>query len=294
MLGLSYALWSHLLGITSWLLASLVAVSISFLSLASDAQNRLVRALPDPENRSFCTLIGPAKDPRWRKTPGLEQSDLSLFAKTSATHAPLVARYLSGASRVGSSKYPRLAKSDECAFMDRLAIALNDAFYGVPTMECRGTPFIYRFRPLGFNVEMDTILMATSQGRVQRVVSHEWMNLTNTGNKRNGCLIRVTQAKPNQKQFKICLPGLGSGPGRVAMLYEGQNLPSESMNILCAAEPGFEGVVKDLVSEGVTPSAQPGHQPNYRTEYQPQFQPSSDGSGEDSGETAGGGRYSVY
>ncbi len=260
---------------------------------------QLARAKRDPDNPSLCILVGPAKDPRWQNTPGLEQSDLSLFERTSEAHAPLVTRYRSGALRVGSPKNPRLTKSDDCAFMDRLAIAINDSFYAVPTMECKGGPFIYRYRPLGFNVEMDTILKAGPQGQMRRVVSHEWMNLTNTGNKRNGCLIRVTQATPNQKQFKMCLPALSAGPGRVAMLYEGRNLPPEAMQISCTAEPGFEGVIKELVSDGVTPK----YQPQYQQSSQPSpYGPSGFDSGFDSGydsddaagNASGGGSYNVY
>jgi len=278
MIGLAHKFRTFLPVGAACLLTSVVALAFATPTLAPVAQKPLVRVVRDPGNQRLCTLIGPWKDPHWRNTPGLEQSDLSLFEVTSEANASLGSRYRLGAQAFGSPKSPRLVKSDDCASMDQLAIAINDSFYAIPIMACHGGRFTYRIRPLGQYVEMATIQRSGPQGHVSHVVMHELMTLTNTGHKRNGCLIRITQANPNEKQFKICLPGLSSGRGKVAMLYQGRNLPSEAMNITCTAEPGFEGIVKLLMSEDVTPNTQP----------------SSYGSGDGGANTRAGGIYNVY
>lgn len=215
----------------------------------------LAREAPDRENPGRCVIIGPSKSSRWRGTPGIDQADLKIFDKANDAWAEMAQRYREKAIRVGPSASPRLVKSDDCGFMKSFARTLNDGFYAMPTMECAGGGYIYRYRPLGAYLEMDTIQVSHGpQGERRSVIDHDWVDFTATGST-TGCQIRVTPTFAKPSQFKMCLQSLAGGPARVAMLVKGHNLPREAMNITCQADATFAATVKDFVQHGQAPRA---------------------------------------
>lgn len=212
----------------------------------------LAHEAPDRENPGRCVIVGPSKAARWRGTPGVDLNDLKIFDKANDAWAEMARRYREQAVRIGPVKSPRLVKSDECGFMRAFARALNDGFYAMPTMECSGGDYIYRYRPLGAYMEMDTVQVSRDQqGERESVIDHDWVDLTSTGSS-NGCQIRVTQTYPKASKFKMCLQDLAGGPARVAMLVNGHNLPRAAMAIKCKADSNFAATVKGFVQNGET------------------------------------------